>query len=75
MTSYNSYGETLRTCGQCKAEILEDEYFTKNRRGEYYKLCDDCRVKNRDKQRMRAERARLNKGVNGPKLPLNGIVV
>ena len=32
----------LRTCSRCDSTVLET-YFSKNRKGELYKLCDTCR--------------------------------
>ena len=37
---------TLRKCSRCHSTKLES-YFTKNTKGEYFKLCDNCRKKGR----------------------------
>jgi hypothetical protein len=36
--------ETLKRCSCCKSTQLLETYFTKNRKGEYYKTCNSCRV-------------------------------
>lgn len=33
----------LRKCSKCKSSVLLLGYFSKNRKGEYYKTCDTCR--------------------------------
>ena len=45
MTENNS----LRKCSRCKSTILH-KYFSKNRKGEYFKCCDNCKRKKKDKQ-------------------------
>ena len=39
-----SENNNLRKCSRCHATKLE-EYFSKNTKGEFYKLCDNCRTK------------------------------
>ena len=39
-----SENKNLRKCSRCHATKLE-EYFSKNTKGELYKLCDNCRNK------------------------------
>ena len=36
--------DTLKICSRCKSTILL-KYFSKNRKGCYFKLCDNCRLK------------------------------
>ena len=45
----------LRQCSRCKSKI-ELQYFEKNRQGEYFKCCNNCRGKKRDE----TERYRMN---------------
>ena len=44
MTENNS----LRKCSRCRSTILH-KYFSKNRKGEYFKCCDNCKRKKKDK--------------------------
>ena len=37
----------LKTCSRCHSTMLL-EFYDKNRKGEYYKLCNNCRHKNRE---------------------------
>ena len=41
----NEEGKELRPCVRCHSTQLLETYFSKNRRGEYYKTCDRCRLK------------------------------
>ena len=43
------FGETceLKTCSRCRCTLMLSEYFEKNRKGEYYKLCNGCRGRGR----------------------------
>ena len=41
--------EKNRKCSSCAATQLLDASFEKNRKGEYFKTCNYCRNKNRDK--------------------------
>ena len=45
MTENNS----LLKCSRCKSIILS-KYFSKNRKGDYFKCCDNCRRNKKDKQ-------------------------
>ena len=45
MTETNS----LRKCSRCKSTMLP-EYFSKNRKGDYFKCCDNCKRNKKDKQ-------------------------
>ena len=38
--------ETLKKCSRCKSTILL-KYFSKNRKGEYFKCCDGCKKERR----------------------------
>ena len=42
MTENNS----LKKCSRCRSTLLL-QYFSKNRKGDYFKCCDNCRNKNR----------------------------
>ena len=35
----------LKKCSRCKCNILLETYFSKNRKGQYNKTCDRCRVR------------------------------
>ena len=37
----------LKTCSRCRCTLLLSDYFEKNRKGEYYKLCNGCRSRGR----------------------------
>ena len=37
----------LKTCSRCRCTLMLSEYFEKNRKGEYYKLCNGCRGRGR----------------------------
>jgi hypothetical protein len=37
--------QTLCKCSRCKSTILQETYFSKNRKGVHYKTCDSCRTK------------------------------
>ena len=41
----------LRKCSRCTSTI-EIKYFSVNRKGEYYKCCDNCRKKRNDAQQQ-----------------------
>jgi len=41
----------LRKCSRCRSKILLESYFGKNRKGEYYKTCNGCREKNKEKRK------------------------
>ena len=37
----------LKTCSRCHSTMLL-EFYDKNRKGEYFKLCNNCRRKKKD---------------------------
>jgi hypothetical protein len=37
----------LKTCSRCRCTILL-KYFKKNRKGQYFKTCNNCRIKHHD---------------------------
>ena len=37
--------QELRKCSKCRCTILLETYFSKNRKGEYKKVCDGCSAK------------------------------
>ena len=39
----------LIKCSRCKSTLLS-EYFSKNRKGDYFKCCDNCKHNKKDKQ-------------------------
>lgn len=41
----NEEGKDLRPCVRCHSTQILETYFSKNRRGDYYKTCDRCRLK------------------------------
>ena len=41
---------TIRKCAQCKSTTLI-EYFDKNRKGEYFKTCNNCRMDARERMK------------------------
>ena len=52
------FGETceLKTCSRCRCTLVLVEYFEKNRKGEYYKLCNGCRGRGRTDNEQFRER-------------------
>ena len=50
----NEEGDRIRKCSGCRLTKLLETYFSKNTKGDYYKICDKCRdkaKKNREKNR------------------------
>ena len=41
----NEEGKDLRPCVRCHSTQMLETYYSKNRRGDYYKTCDRCRLK------------------------------
>lgn len=52
---------TLKKCTTCKCEILLEEYFCKNRKGEYKKTCNPCLEVQRVKRQKNKENIALGK--------------
>ena len=46
----------LKRCSGCKSTILLETYFSKNRKGEWFKMCDNCREKTKEKQKKLREK-------------------
>lgn len=42
--------QELRRCSDCRCTILLETYFSKTRKGDYYKTCDSCRAKRKAKR-------------------------
>ena len=40
----------LKRCSDCKCTILLETYFSKNRKGEYFKTCNGCRKKRKQRK-------------------------
>ena len=38
---------SVKQCSRCRCTLLLDQYFEKNRKGEYFKLCNSCRGRGR----------------------------
>ena len=59
----------LRRCSDCRCTMLLEMYFSKNRKGDYFKTCDGCRTKRakyrkspeyKDKRKLYDEKRRDN---------------
>ena len=52
----DSEKKELRKCSRCKCTVLLETYFSKNRKGEWYKTCDNCRTKRKTLDKATYER-------------------
>ena len=55
--------DTLRKCSRCKSTLLP-EYFSKNRKGEYFKCCNVCKNNKKVKTVKEVDEEYMNKARN-----------
>ena len=44
--------QELQKCSSCKSTVILETYFTKNRRGEYFKTCNTCRIRSQTNSKI-----------------------
>ena len=63
MTSMPTSNNTLKKCSRCKSTILL-EYFSKNRKGDYFNCCDNCKNNKKVKEVKNGYEEDMNKARN-----------